>query len=142
MYRPPVDRIPTCIARGWCTCLGGAPAWGVHLPGGCTCWGLYLPGGICLKGCTCQGLGGLPAGGTCLEGGYLTRVVYLPRECTCPRGYTCPSGGVPAQGRYLPRYSPPMNKITATCKNITLPQTSFSGGNKIKELRCETNVLG
>ena len=37
-------------------------------------------------------------------------------------------GGVPAGG-YLPRY-PPVNRITDTCKNITLPQTSFAGGNK------------
>ena len=31
-------------------------------------------------------------------------------------------------GGYLPRYSPPVNRMTDRCKNITLPQTSFAGG--------------
>ena len=26
--------------------------------------------------------------------------------------------------------TPPVNRMTNSCKNITLPQTSFSGGNK------------
>ena len=53
-------------------------------------------------GCTCQG--GVPAWG-----------VYLP-------------GGVPAQG--VPaQVLPPVNRMTDRCKNITLPQTSFAGGN-------------
>ena len=29
-----------------------------------------------------------------------------------------------------PEADPPVNRITDTCKNITLPQTSFAGGNK------------
>ena len=43
-------------------------------------------------------------------------------------------GGVPAQGVYLPRGVPaqvllsPVNRMTDSCKNITLPQTSFAGG--------------
>ena len=48
------------------------------------------------------------------------RGVYLPRGCTCPRGYL--------PGGYLPRYSPPVIRMTDRCKNITLPQTSFTGG--------------
>ena len=44
-------------------------------------------------------------------------------------------GGVPGWGVYLPGGgtcpgTPPVNRITDTCKNITLPQTSFAGGNK------------
>ena len=35
-------------------------------------------------------------------------------------------GGV-SQGVYIP----PVNRMTHRCKNITLPQTSFAGGNKI-----------
>ena len=47
--------------------------------------------------------------------------------CTCPGGTcrrcTCP-GAVPAQ------VLPPVNRMTDRCKNMTLPQTSFAGGNK------------
>ena len=109
-----------CTCRGGCTCLGGVPAWGagVYLPGGCTCpggyltggctWprGVYLPGSTCPGGCTHQGgpaQGGVPA-----------------RGCTCLGVYL-------AEGVYLPRYSPPVNRMTDRCKNITLPQTSFAG---------------
>ena len=44
----------------------------------------------------------------------------------CSGGVPGP-GGVPAQ--VLPPPSP-MNRMTDRCKNITLPQTSFAGGNK------------
>ena len=33
-------------------------------------------------------------------------------------------------GVYLPRYPPP-NRMTNRYKNITLPQTSFAGGNNL-----------
>ena len=35
-------------------------------------------------------------------------------------------GGIPA----CTEVDPPMNRMTNRCKNITLPQTSFAGGNK------------
>ena len=59
----------------------------------------------------------------------------LPGGVPAKEGCTCQGGapaqwGVPAQGGYLPRYSPPVNKMTDRCKNITLPQTSFARGNK------------
>ena len=67
----------------------------------------------------------LPGGGMYLPGG------VPARGCTC-------LGGVPARGYlpagYLPRY-PPMNRMTDRCKNITLPQTSFEGGNNKLTLR-------
>ena len=79
-------------ARGGFTCQGVScqggvpPGRGRTCPwGGCTCEGVYLWGGVPVRGCTCEG-------------------VYLPWGCTCP-------GSVPAQGRYLPRYSP-MNRMT------------------------------
>ena len=57
------------------------------------------------------------------------RVVYLVLGgCTWSGwgGGTCLGGG-----GYLPRYSlSPVNRMTDRCKNITLPQTSFAGGNK------------
>ena len=77
---------------------------------GGTCPGGYLPGGcICPGGCTCQGV-------YLHVGVYLPRGVYMPRGCTCPGGCTC-------------RGTPPVNRMTDRCKNITLPQTSFAGGN-------------
>ena len=65
-------------------------------------------------GCTC--LGGTCPGCTC-QGG-----------CTCQRGVPARGvpGGVPAQVLH-----PPVNRMTDRCKNITLPQTSFAGGNKV-----------
>ena len=45
-----------------------------------------------------------------------------------PRGMDLPGGG-----GYLPRYCPPVNRMTDRCKNITLPQTLFAGDkNDIK----------
>ena len=51
----------------------------------------------------------------------------------CRLGGVCPGGvyrgGVcPAEGGAC--LHPPVNKMTDRCKNIALPQTSFSGGNK------------
>ena len=141
---------PSMHCSGGYTCPVGVPAQGVYLPRG-----VYLSRGCtCLGGCvpaqeegTCPGGGGwcgLPEQGvhSCPGGGY-----------TCPGGrYTCPGGGVPANRGapargavpalgvctwgYLPRYSlprPPVNRMTDRCKNITLSQTSFAGGNKFSK---------
>ena len=125
----------------------GVPAWGVYLPGrgmylprGCTCLG----GGVPARGCTC--LGGVPAFGcTCL--GYLSRGCtwlggipargYLP-GVNLPRGVPA-RGDVPARG-YLPMYSPPVNRTTDRCKNITLPQTSFTGGKYKQKVEFSCNI--
>ena len=48
----------------------------------------------------------------------------------CLPGGCLPKGGMSAWGEYLPRYSPPVDRMTHTCKNITFPQTLFAGGNK------------
>ena len=65
--------------------------------------GMYLPGGV-------------PAGGRCtFPGG-----VPAQGECTC-------AGGIPAQ------VLPPVNRMTDRCKNITLLQTSFAGGNNASQ---------
>ena len=72
------------------------------LPGRC----LPGPGGVCLV------RGGSPCQGVCLipgVGGFL------------------PGGCLPGPGRGLPREppSPPVDRITDTCKNITLATTSL-----------------
>ena len=76
-----------------------------------------------LGGCTCRGY--LPGGCTCPEGGVPTR-----RGCTCPRGVYLPRG-VPAGGVPAQVLSPLWTEfLTHASENITLPQTSFAGGNK------------
>ena len=87
-----------------CIAGGSVPAWGCSCPGEFTCWG-----------CTCPGAG-VPA-----QGGYACPGGVIERGCTCQ--------GVCLPGGYLPRYSSPVNRMTDRCKNITLPETSFAGGN-------------
>ena len=85
--------------QGGCPCLGGVPAWGVVPAQGAYRWGVYLSGE-----CTCPGV-------------YLPGV-YLPRRCTCLGG-----------GGNLPRYSPSVDRMTYTCKNITLNVKIFQNKN-------------
>ena len=104
-------------------CLGGVPG-----PGGRTWfWGVYLvPGGVPglrgdvpgPRGCTWSRVGTWSQGECTWSWG-----VYMVWGVPGPRGYLIP-GGVPAQ------VPPPVNRMTDRCKNITLPQTSFAGGNK------------
>ena len=63
---------------------------------------------------------GVPAWGVCTGQG--------AGGCTCWGGCTCP-GDVPAWGVPAQVPHPPVNRMTDRCKNITLPQTSFAGGN-------------
>ena len=70
------------------------------------CFSYRLDGEVCPGGVSAQG--GVCPGGGCLLRGYL------------------PSGGV---------HYPPVNIMTDRCKSITLPQTSFAGGNKETEAK-------
>ena len=94
--------------------LGGSPSWGVHLPGGVLLpggspwggllWGVLLPGGFSFWG-VFPSWGASPSQGVLLLGG-------------------SPSGGVLLPGGFsLPVTSPPVNRITHSCKNITLATT-------------------
>ena len=49
-------------------------------------------------------------------------------------GVYLPGGRVPAQ------VSPPVNRMTNRCKNITLSQTSFAGGNN-KTINLSPNTV-
>ena len=116
----------------------GVWSWGVYLPGP---GGGYLP----CPGGEVSGLGGVPAwsgGGT-----YLVWGGSGPGGCLVPGGLVWGgvwSRGVPAwsQGVHLPdprggtclvlggveclvRYSPPVDRMTHACENITLAKTSF-----------------
>ena len=87
-----------------------------------------LPEGVPPRVCTY--LGGVPARRVYLPGGYLPGGVpaqggvYLPGGVHLPRGVCVPAWGCTCPG------TPPVNRMTERCKNITLPQTSFAGGNK------------
>ena len=88
-------------------------------PGGC-----LLPGGVCSRGCLLLGVSapGGSALGVCFQG------------VSAPGGGGLLQGGVCSRGDGIPACTeadtPPMNRMTDRCKNITLPQTSFAGGNK------------
>ena len=71
---------------------------GVHAGGVCA-WGAWV-----LRGCACPGL---PGGHACLGGG-------VPRGVCMPGG--CMSGG------YACHAHPTVDRMTHTCKNITLAQ--------------------
>ena len=95
---------------------------GGYLPEGVPTWGVYLPGEYLPGVCTCPG--GVPAGGVYLPGGSCTRWGYLPRGMYLLGGVYLPEGG-----NCPGTTPPPVNRVTDRCKNITLPQSSFAGGN-------------
>ena len=70
-------------------------------------------------------LGGLHPGGSTQPGG------------VCIQGCLPNLGGVYIQGGWAYPL-PPVNRMTHSCKNITLPQTSLAGGNKHYHQRYET----
>ena len=81
--------------------------------------------------------GGVPGPGGCTwSGGYLVLGGYLVPWGGVPG----PRGGGPSPGGYLApggctwSGTPPCGQTDA-CKLITLPQTSFAGGNKKKLVR-------
>ena len=118
---------------------GGVWSQGVSAPGGCT-WsrGYLLPGGV-------PGSRGdvWSWGGFCSWGGLVPRGVSAPGVGVCSRGYTWSWGGlvpgVSAPGGCTWLGTPPPCGQTDACKLITLPQTSFAGGNKRHQLNKETN---
>ena len=107
---------------------------GCVLPACC----LYLPactvqGGVCYLGVCSQGRC-LRLGGVCYQG------VSAPGGCLLPGGRCLLQGG--GYSRYALRQTPPVDRMTNRYKNITLPQTSFVGGNNfvyttgVEQYRC------
>ena len=87
--------------------MGGGGSRGVYLLGGYT-WS---------QGCTWSGDGVPGLGGWCTwSGGGTWLGVYLVQ------GGVPGPGGMAAPGPGDVRYSPPVNRMTDVCKNITLPQ--------------------
>ena len=87
-------------------------------PGGLHPGGSAQPQGVCIWG-VCPNLGGVCP----------TLGVLHPGVCPTPGGLH--RGGSASRGDVgkTPSPSPPVNRMTHRCKNITLPQTSFAGGN-------------
>ena len=92
-----------------------------------------LPGGVSApRGWVCSWGGCLLPRGVCSQGGVCSWGVSAPWGCVCPRG-VCSRGcmllGVSAPGgvgavvsQHALRQTPPMDRITDSCKNITLAQ--------------------
>ena len=101
-----------CLLRGGVCSGGGYLVWGVSAPGGCLLLGVYLVlGGV-------PGPGGMSApGGAPGPGGYVYLVPGRVGGVPGPSG-VCTWSGTPPCGQ------------TDACKLITLPETSFAGGNK------------
>ena len=72
-----------------------------------------LPGGVVPEPGGCLLLGGCLLRGVCSQGGLPTR------------GVSAPGGLLPARGGSPCPETPPVNRITHTCKNITLATTSL-----------------
>ena len=120
----------------------GGQAWGC-IPRGrpCMVWG--MPGGMCGRGCawgTCV-VGGCVAGEHACPGEHVLWEACMPGEGACMaggvhgRGHVwqgvCMAGGMCGRGKCMACSTPsPVDRMTDACKNITLPQTSFAGGNK------------
>ena len=91
--------------------------------------------------------GGVPGPGGCtlFWGGGCTwswGVYLVPGGCTWSRGgVPGPRGVYLVPGGYLVRYPPHVNRMTNRCKNITLPQTSFAGGNECRDYVIDGCVL-
>ena len=108
-YLPAFTVLGGALGSGGCVCLGGVCSLGVYLP--------LILGGVCSWGGTSL----WSVGGLCLL-----------------------LGGVPPSGPgwgvwwwCIPACNgadPPVNRMTDRCKNITLPQTSFAGGNYVQML--------
>ena len=128
--------------RSLTVCWGVLPTGG-SLPGGSPCWGVSLPGeGVSLPswvslpvGSPCRGVlpargSPCPGGSPCL-GGLRARGVLPARGVSLPGGSPCLGGllargvSLPGVGFSLPETPPPVNRITHSCKNITLATTSL-----------------
>ena len=122
----PVGCLPAASRPYAGVCFGGVSAWS----GGC-----LLPGGWCLPG-----LGGwcLPGPGGCLPGGGVVSAWSRGGGvCLVRGGLPCP-GGLVSQYALRQTPSPPVNRMTNRCKNITLATTSLRPVKMLSILKTQT----
>ena len=93
-----------CLLSRGCLLQGGVCFWGVCLL--LRVWRCLLPGGVCSGGGVCSQ-------GVCFQGGVYSWGVSAPKGCLLP------GVGIPA---CTEADTPPVNRMTDACKNITLPQ--------------------
>ena len=101
--------------------LGGVCSWGV-----CLLWGVSAPRGCLLLGVV-SALRVSAVGGCLLPGGVSALGGVCPRRGVCSGGYLLLGGGLlrgeGVVSQHALRQTPPtVNRITHTCKNITLAQ--------------------
>ena len=105
------------VPRGVCVCSRG----GVCLGGICS------GGGVCSRG-VCSWGRGVWFGGCLLPGGVCSQGVVCSRGLSAPRGVSA-LGGVCWRGCGIPTCTeadtPPVDRITDACTNITLATTSL-----------------
>ena len=116
-----------CLLQGGVCSGGSAPGWGVSVRGvsalggvcsrvgGVCSWGL-LPWGVSAWGVSAQGVSA--PGGVCSWGGV-----------SAGGGWGC------VVSQHAPRQTPPVNRMTNRCKNITLATTSLRPVKMSKDTR-------
>ena len=109
-----VSALGACLLLGGVSALGGVCSGGMSAPGGCLLWGVSAPRGV-------SALGGVCFGGCLLQGGLLWGV--SAPGVSAPGGVPAPGGcGIPV---CTEADTPPVNRMTDRCKNITLATTSL-----------------
>ena len=107
---------------------GGSAPGGVCSRGGCLLWGVSAQWGVCSRvGCLLWGGGCLlwgvsVPGGCLLHGGVCSMGVSAPWGCLLWGGCLLQGGGMTA---CTEADTPPVNRMTNRCKNITLATTSL-----------------
>ena len=106
----------SALGGGGCLLPGGVCSWGVSALGGVSAPGGVCSGGCLLLGVSASGGGGVCSGGCLLQGGSALGGV-------CSWGVSAQGGcGIPACTEVD---TPPVNRMTDRCKNITLATTSL-----------------
>ena len=101
---------PSMLCTGGCTWSQGVSALGGSAPGGSAPGGMRVPGpGGSVPGGVCSGGVCLLLGGVCSWG-----CTWSQRGVCSQGGCLLPVGDVCSQGVYLPRHSPPVNRILDT----------------------------
>ena len=92
------------------------------LPRGVSAQGVSAQGGgVCLGGCLPRGVSALGVSCDLSHHAFDVTCMLPPHQCSCLYGDPGACWDT----------TPTVNRMTDRCKNITLPQTSFAGGNKM-----------
>ena len=124
-------------------CRGGGGGGGFSMPGvgwGGRRGGVWSGGVLHAGGVWCLGRGGgfsMPGGCLVWRGGGFS-MLGGGGGVWSGGGFSMPGGGVSGPGG-SPCQTPPVNRMTNRCKNITLAKISVSAGNKIMQYTFSIN---